>query len=442
MNKFFFIGIKGAGMAPLARVIKSMGNEVLGSDVEEHVFTEDFLNEDGIKFYNFNEYDFSNDFIVIVGNSFDDNFDEVKKAKLQGNTIHYYYEFLGKLTKDYKSVAVTGTHGKTTTTTIIKNVLSVNNDVAYLIGDGNGGSCPNPDVFVFEACEYRNHFLSYTPQYAIITNVGYDHRDFFTTQAMYDQAYINFANNVSENIVVCDDDEHAVKLFRDNPKTIFYGFNSDCFVRAENVKYLSDGCEFDLIIDNKNICKYKTALFGRHNVLNLLATLTVAYLIGDDVENICKKYDGRISPKRRFEEYLYEEQIVIDDYAHHPDELKVFLSSVFQKYPDKEIIAVFEPHTIERLEDHYLSFSKELNKCHEQIILPVKIPLRDKHKFGDVHTESTIMMEHLKNGSLYTENTYNYLVNKKGCVVLFIGATISEYTEKYISKINLLFNKK
>ncbi len=442
MNKYFLIGIKGAGMTPLARILKSLGNEVVGSDVSSHVFTETFLMDYGIEFYEFDSFDFTSEYIVIIGNSFTSLFSEVKKAVEQGNQCYFYYEYLGMLSKKYNSIAITGTHGKTTTTTLMKNVLDVEQDILYLVGDGNGDGCVNADTFVFEACEYRNHFHSYYPNYAIITNVGHDHRDFFINQEMYDQSYLKFASNVEKNVVVCCEDERAYNLFKDNPKTVFYGFGACAYVRASNIELLAEGSKFDIYIDNVYLCTYNSKLYGEHNILNMLATLTVAHLSGLDIKKICDEYDGKISPKRRFEEYIYEQQIVIDDYAHHPDELKAFIDSVIQKYQGKKIIAVFEPHTVERLEEHYIDFAKQLKRCDEQIILPVVIPLRDKDKFGDNHMKSDIMLKYLTAGKLYDDLTFDYLVTKKDCVVVFIGPTISNYTEQYIEKINLIFNKK
>lgn len=441
MNKFFIIGINGAGMSALACILKNLGNEVIGSDEPEEFFTQQFLNELDIKKYNFNEYDFDNDYFVIVGNSFTSEFPEVVKAVSQGNKMMYYYEYLGMLSKGSKSIAVTGTHGKTTTTTMLTKVLSVNDKVSYLIGDGHGYANSKSEYFVFEACEYKNHFHNYYPTYAIITNVGYDHVDYFKSEEEYQKSFLDFSNNVSNNIIVCGDDNNAYELFKDNSKAVFYGTSERCDIVAKNIEFAKNGSNFDLYIHGKYILTYHTAIYGMHNILNLLSTLCIAFLEGKDIKNICCSYDGSINPKRRFEEYIFNEQIVIDDYAHHPDELRSFLDAVFQKYNDKNIIAVFEPHTVERLSEHYVAFAKELNRCSEQFILPVKIPLRDVEKYKDGHLESDIMLSELNNAKLYDNEMYDYLLTKRGDVVLFIGATISSYLDVYINKCNLHFNK-
>lgn len=441
MSKFFMIGINGAGMSALACILKKLGNEVIGSDSDEEFFTQQFLNELDIKKYKFNDFDFNNEYFVIVGNSFSNDFSEVIKATQQGNEMLYYYEYLGLMSKEHNSVAVAGTHGKTTTTTMLTKVLGVNNNVNYLIGDGHGNASLDAKYFVFEACEYKNHFHSYYPTYAIITNVGYDHVDFFKSEEEYRNSFIAFANNVSKNVIVCGDDEVAYDMFKGNSKVVFYGTNDYCDIAAKNIVFSDHGTKFDIYINNQYILTYNTVIYGMHNILNLLSTLTVAYLSGDDIEQICLSYNGSISPKRRFEEYFYEEQVIVDDYAHHPDELRSFLDAVFQKYHNRNIIAVFEPHTVERLIDHSSEFAKQLNRCNEQFVLPVKIPLRDMKKYENGHVESDIMLSELNNGSFYSDDMYDYLLSKKGDVVLFIGATVSSYLEVYIGKCNLQFNK-
>ncbi len=440
-KKYFLIGIKGSGMTPLATLLSKRGAYVTGSDVEETVFTEEFLKASNIKIHSFNEYDFDKDYIVIVGNSFKQDFSEVEKAKKQGNKIYYYYEFLGLLSKSEFSIAVTGTHGKTTTTTMLKNVFELEKNITYLVGDGRGSSCDDSDLFLFEACEYRNHFYEYYPNYAIITNVDLDHTDFFTSQEMYDNAFKMFGENVKEKLVVCGDDTRAYNIYKDNSKAVFYGFSDLCDYRITNVSCGVFGSKFDIVV-GEEVFNFDVAIYGEHNVLNFASTIACAHLYGLNIQEINLKYKNSSTPKRRFEEYIYEEQVVIDDYAHHPDELKAFLDAVFQKYPNKHTVAVFEPHTVSRLQKHYKEFAKQLNRCDEQIVMKVEVPLRDKQTYGENHLESDIMLDLLDNGIFHPDNLYDYLQNKRDCVVLIIGATASKYTDKYINKINLIFNKK
>ncbi len=440
-KKYYFIGIKGSGMTPLATLLKKQGHEVVGSDVDKHFFTEQFLNECDIKYYNFDEFDFDNEYTVIVGNSFKSDFSEVLKAKNQGNEMYYYYEYLGLLSKEMFSIAVTGTHGKTTTTTIVKNIFGFENEISYLIGDGHGSSTYNSEIFIFEACEYKNHFHNYFPNYAIVTNIDLDHLDFFKSQEMYNESFLTFANNVTEKLIVCGDDEIAYELFKDNPKAVFYGFGENCDYRVSDVEYLETGCKFTLV---NGVDKYdfNVPIYGKHNVLNFTAAIVCSLLYGINLDGINEKYRNVSNPKRRFEEYVYNEQIVIDDYAHHPDELKAFLDSVFQKYPDKKVICVFEPHTVSRLEEHYKAFASELNRCYEQIVMKVEVPLRDLQVYGDDHLESDVMLRYLDNGVFHPNNLNEYLINNRDCVITFIGATVSKYTEPYIDAIDLIFCKK
>ncbi|MFV0424860.1 MAG: Mur ligase family protein [Bacilli bacterium] len=442
MNKFFMIGINGVGMSALACILKNLGNEVVGSDVDAKFFTQEFLDELAIEKYLFNEFDFDENYIVIAGNSFAKEFPEISKAFTQGNKVYYYYEFLGEMSKSTPSIAISGTHGKTTTTTMLRDILSINHDISYLIGDGHGRGVANAKYFVFEACEYKNHFHSYFPKYAIITNVGYDHLDFFPTKGEYEESFVEFVNNVQDKVIVCGDDTDAYRIFKNNSNVIFYGTEDYCKIQAKNIDYVDSGSKFDIYIDNKFICNFNTETYGKHNILNLLGCLAIAYLEGENIEEICNLYNGKIHPKRRFEEYIYEEQIIIDDNAHHPSEVKSFLDSVFQKYPNKKVLAILEPHTVDRLLEYKSRFAKELNRCDEQLILPVKIPLRDEKKYANGHAESDIMLDDLDHGMFYDENSYDYLLTKENWIVLFMGITISSYTRAYIERCNLHFTSK
>ncbi len=439
--KIFMIGIKGSGMTPLATLLKKQGYDVVGSDVESHFFTEDFLKEHEIDYYLFNEFDFDSEYTVIVGNSFDDSFSEVVKAKKQNNKIFRYFEYLGELSKNKFSIAVTGTHGKTTTTTISKNIFEFAYDVDYLIGDGNGSGNENSELFIFEACEYKNHFHHYFPNYAIITNVDLDHLDFFTSQEMYNQSYLDFAKNVSNKLFVCGDDKTAYEIFKNHDNVFFYGFQKHSDYLIKDVCYSKSGCKFK-IKHREQEFGFDVPIFGKHNVLNFTAAIACALDYGMDISIVNDLYKDVDLPKRRFEEHIYENQIIIDDYAHHPDELEAFLDSVFQKYPDKKVVAVFEPHTVSRLEAHYIEFATQLNRCDMQIVMKVEVPLRDRKLYGDNHIESDIMLKHLNNGYFNPKNLNEMLQSMDYNLILFIGATVSKYSEPYIYAIDLIFSEK
>ena len=168
---YHFIGIKGSGMSALAQIMKNLGYDVQGSDVETHFFTEVGLVKDGIKILPFDENNIHENMKIVRGATFTDDHPEVKRAKELGPNIYSYADMVGSLTRKFKTICIAGCHGKTTTTSMMAHVLNQIKGANYLIGDGTGYSNKENEFFILESCEYRRHFLAYTPYYAIITNI-------------------------------------------------------------------------------------------------------------------------------------------------------------------------------------------------------------------------------------------------------------------------------
>ena len=209
----YFIGIKGTGMAALARICHNLGYHVYGSDLTEHFFTEDPLRELGIQILPFSKDNIPNNATVIRGNAFKDDHVEVAAA-LKNPTIklYSYHEFLGLLMKEYRSIAVSGSHGKTTTTTLLNDMMSYSQSTGYLIGDGQGELDEKDQYFLVEACEFRRHFLAYHPEVAIMTNFEIDHVDYFKDEKDYLSAFEAFSENVKELTIVWGDDPHLSQM--------------------------------------------------------------------------------------------------------------------------------------------------------------------------------------------------------------------------------------
>ncbi|MBQ1567901.1 MAG: UDP-N-acetylmuramate--alanine ligase, partial [Erysipelotrichaceae bacterium] len=175
---YYFIGIKGTGMASLAVMLHDLGNEVCGSDQPKHFFTEDELVKRNITILPFDENNIKPEYTVIIGNAFLEDFPEVIRARKLCR-CYRYHEFLGELMKNYKSISICGSHGKTTTTTMAKTVVGRFKNTGYLIGDGEGYLSKDSEYLCVESDEFRRHFISYYPEYAIITNIEIDHVDYF-----------------------------------------------------------------------------------------------------------------------------------------------------------------------------------------------------------------------------------------------------------------------
>jgi UDP-N-acetylmuramate--alanine ligase len=182
--KYYFVGIKGTGMSALALIIKDLGNEVVGADINKPLFTEKELLNNDIVIESLDDMHYQDCDIIVVGNTF------VDKFTFDNKEVMTYQELLSYIADKYYSIAVCGTHGKTTITNMIKHVLSDIDNVSYLVGDGTGKAYKDSKYFVFEACEHRDHFLSYFPDMIVCDNVDYDHVEYFKTKRQYIQSKI------------------------------------------------------------------------------------------------------------------------------------------------------------------------------------------------------------------------------------------------------------
>ena len=211
---YYFIGIKGSGMSSLACIMHDLGYTVMGSDKPDHFFTEEQLLERNIKIFEFNENNIKEGMIIVQGNAFTIENVEVKRANDLHLKIYTYQEMIAKITDDTKLIAISGCHGKTSTTTMFKNVFAPFG-INYLIGDGTGFANKDNNYFALEACEYKRHFLSYNPYYAIITNIELDHTDYYKDLDDVIDAFNEFANKARNTVIMCGDDINTKKIKTD-----------------------------------------------------------------------------------------------------------------------------------------------------------------------------------------------------------------------------------
>lgn len=344
---YYFIGIKGTGMASLAAMLYDLGYEVCGSDLEKHFFTQDELEKRGIKIYPFNPNNIKEEYTVIIGNAFLEDFPEVVEARKKCE-CYRYQEFLGELMNNYKGISICGSHGKTTTTTLCKTVFSKFKKTGYLIGDGEGFLEKDSEYLCVESCEFRRHFLAYHPEYAIITNIEIDHVDYFKDEVDYFNAYQEFVRNVSKAVFYYGDDEWCQKLKFDT-QAFSFGLSENNDYYITNLKNDTTSSSFDFMHNGKLVYHYHVPFVGDHMMIDILGVLSLADYMGfehDLVEDAISSYVG---PKRRYVIEEYKNTIFIDDYAHHPTEVKVTLEASKKRYPDKKIVAIFKPHRASRV---------------------------------------------------------------------------------------------
>jgi len=393
-------------MAALACMMKEMGERVEGSDLEKHFFTEEQLHELHIPIHPFGFFP-PDGSTIIIGNAFKEDFDDVKTVRNNPNyTIYRYHEFLGQLTKRYVTVALSGSHGKTTTTTMMASILRQYKNTAYLIGDGHGHLSKDSYYLAIEADEYRRFFHAYFPKYGVITNVDLDHVDYYKDEEDYRKAYEDFADNVSDTLILFGDDPQ-VRQLKLTKKHLFYGIDPSNDVYADIIEEDTRHTKFNLYFHNQNLGVIDLPFSGRHLVWNALGTITVALLENIPMELIQKGLSEFKGASRRFVVQEIGDNVFIDDYAHHPTEVSVTIDAARLRYPDKPLIAIFKPHRVSRLLHFADDFAKALNKA-DAIYLIDFNAIDDKEPGIDI--DITYLQKRCRNAQIVTEDEAGAIV--------------------------------
>ncbi len=430
---YHFIGIKGSGMSALAQIMKNLGYDVQGSDVETHFFTEEGLIKDGIKILPFDENNIHENMKIVRGATFTDDHPEVKRAKELGLNIYSYADMVGSLTRKFKTICIAGCHGKTTTTSMMAHVLNQIKGANYLIGDGTGYSNKENEFFILESCEYRRHFLAYTPYYAIITNIDLDHVDYFKDINDVVDAYNEFANKAEKMVIACGDDPYTHYLDINKP-IFYYGIDEDNDIIAKNIEYKKDGTSFEVFVEDNYYGFFDLPIYGKHMLLDALAVISVCYYERLDVKEVSKLLKTFHGAKRRFTETVVDDTIIIDDYAHHPNEVKATIKSIRQKYPDKKLVTVFQPHTFSRTKEFANALASAMNLADYSYVLEIH-PAREKQEDFEGVT-SKLIIDQLDHGEAITMNDSSTLAQYKGSVILFMSPNdLSTLENETIEKI-------
>lgn len=415
---YHFIGIKGAGMSSLAVIMKQLGYDVQGSDVDKHYFTEAELIKNNIPIYPYDENNINKDLIIIRGLSITDENVELRKAKDLKLEIIDYNQMVGILTRKYKTICIAGCHGKTTTTAMTAHVLGNIEGINYLIGDGTGYANSKNEYFALESCEYRRHFLSYLPYYAVILNIDLDHVDYFKNIDDVVEAYTEFANSSTKMVIANGDDENVRKM-KVKQKIVYFGLSEDNDIQAINIKYTEKGIIFDVIVDRNLYGHFEIPIYGKHQLLDALAVISVCYYENIDSSLVQKYFQTFTGAKRRFTETVVKNNIIIDDYAHHPNEIKSTINAIKQKYPDKLIISIFQPHTFSRTEEFAKDIANELSKTDYSYIMDIH-PAREKQAdFPNVRKD--IIISQMENASSITMDDAKILNKYQDAVFIFMS---------------------
>ena len=434
--KYYCIGIKGSGMATLAEILFDLGHEVSGyDDYKEHKFTQEGLDKRGIKIYYDSTHDIPKDTIVTYSKAFSADHPEIKRVKSLGLKIIAYNELLGKLSSEFKTIGVSGTHGKTTTSTMISHVLGETKGCNYFIGDGSGFADRKNELFTLESCEFNRHFLAYHPYYAIVTNIELEHTECYKDIDEIIKTFEEFANK-AHHVIACGDDKNVRKMNLKNDVT-YYGFDDCNDVVCKNVTLDENGSKFDVYIKGELYGHFDIPLFGNHMILNALACITVCNMEGVDIDKIHTLLHTFKNAKRRFKEKKFGSVVTIDDYAHHPTEIKVTIQSARQKYPNKEIVAVFLPNTYSRTKALMNDFISALKTADKAYVMDIHCDRERKEDYPGVSSDEII--KNVPNAEKISLDTVDKLLKHKNAAICFMSCTnIYELLDKYEA---LLLNK-
>ncbi len=427
--KYYCIGIKGTGMSTLAQILYDLGNEVSGyDDAKDYKFTEEHLRQRNVKIFYDQSKELTKDTIVTYSVACPLDHKELVRARQLGLTIKKYNEIVGDITSLFETICVSGTHGKTTTTSIIRHILEKTVGCNYFVGSGDGKVSKDNKYFVIESDEFNRHFLAYHPTYTVITNIEREHLECYKDIDDIRNTFEKFANKTKDLIVVCGDNEEIRKINYTN-KPIYYGFNDGNDVVIKNLQLDENGSKFDLYFNNELYGSFMITLYGKHMVLDATAAIIITKNIGIKEEDISKSLKDFENAKRRFAIEKVGNTILVDDYAHHPTEIKVTLEAVRQKFPDKHIVVIFKPNTYSRTKDFTNEFIDALQVADKVFLTEIDSNREKQEDYPGVN--SSLITGKIEGAEIISENDLKDLKNYKDSVICFMScASVSHLIDK------------
>lgn len=428
--KYYCIGIKGTGMSTLAQILYDLGNEISGyDDAKGYKFTQDGLEERNIPIYYDQTHEIPKDTIVTYSVAFKEDHKEMQRVKKLGLTVKKYSEIMGDVIDLFETIGVSGTHGKTTTSSLIKHLLENTVGCNYFIGAGDGYASKKNKYFVVESDEFNRHFTDYHPTYSIITNIEKEHLECYKDINDIRNTFETFANQTKKLIIANGDNEEVRKINFKTPVK-FYGLNENNDIVIKNIQLLETGSVFDLYIDNELFGHFDIPLYGKHMVLNAAAAITIAKELGLTKETIHSLLETFHNAKRRFAETKIKDYIIIDDYAHHPTEIKATLEAVKQKYKGKRLVVIFVPNTYSRTKDFKEEFIKAFQIADKTYLTDIISNRERQSDYPEI--TSHIITDHLKNSEIISFDTLNKLLEEKDSVLCFMGCdTVDKLIDKF-----------
>jgi UDP-N-acetylmuramate--alanine ligase len=377
-KKIHFVGIGGTGMSGIAEVLHNMGFIISGSDISRKETTIRLENL-GIKiYYEHNEKNVLDKDLVVYSSAISFDNPELLKAQELNIPIVPRAEMLSEIMRVKFSIAVSGAHGKTTTTSMIGYAIKELDPTIVVGGILKGvestAKLGKSDFIVVEADESDKSFLKLFPSIAVITNIDREHLDTYKNLIDIKRAFLDFANSVPfyGAVIINVDEKNNLDILPFIEKRIIsYGINENAFVNAKNIEFKELGSSYDLYINNKFISKVHLRVPGIHNVKNSLSAIAVAYELELNLKNAIESLSEFTGVRRRFEiKGYFGKALIIDDYGHHPTEIENVIKTA-RIYFNKKLIIVFQPHRYTRTKFLYNEFANVLSKADEVILLPI-----------------------------------------------------------------------
>lgn len=385
IQRVFFLGIGGIGMSALARACKARGLEVHGYDAHRSALTHQLEQEGMPVRYQDDpslvppQFAYPRPETLIVYTP------AIPKTSLlrsffeqQGHTLHKRAEVLGWLCQGWRTLAVAGSHGKTTTSTMLARVLRDSMGCQAFLGgldvETNSNWFNNDQgqhLMVVEADEYDRSFLQLQPYRTIVTSMAPDHLDYYGSFQNLQEAFIQFCLQNTEKKIICS--KHIQHyLTSSGLQLVTYGLAPDADYMARNLKYIRGKHHFDVDLYDGSSLHVALSVPGRHNVENALAVLAVCHSLGLDLNVVAKHLEEFHGVARRlFKAYQSDRYVYFDDYAHHPDEIWATIDTLRETFPGREITGIFQPHLYTRTRDLAIDFAHALSKLDCAILLPI-----------------------------------------------------------------------
>ncbi len=431
INNIFFIGIGGIGMSALAKHFKKLGKVVMGYDRSPSIITEQLKDldipvifEDAINLLP------QNIDLVIYTPAIPNDHKQLTYLREKHFPIKKRAEILGMISQDKYCIAVAGTHGKTTTSALISHILHIAKfDFMSFMGgiskniNSNFISSSKNDFIVVEADEYDKSFLQLYPDIAVVTAMDADHLDIYGTHKKMIESYNEFVSHIKNDGKLILKHNLLNKIRTNKTDIISYSLVDNSSFKSENIRISNGSYIFDVVCpDNKNIPDLKLNIGGRHNIENAVAAIAVSIQLGITHDIIKKSLESFKGVLRRFDIRINHEKLIyIDDYAHHPEELKMLIHSVREFFKGKTITGVFQPHLFTRTRDFADDFAQGLDLLDEVILLEI-YPAREKPIEG---ITSSYLLNKIKNNKKMIcskNNVIEELLKKKTDIILTIGA--------------------